>query len=138
MGFADRHGQESGEIAIQTTSGGKMIEGLAVIEATHLHGILDRCTGSIEFDRSIRRPGDGDHAQVDVRRKRLIDLQLLHTSRLALCKSRIVEKGQPDRALDLQGALPEQKDGRGMRIDAADLWMSSWIAQECEYVVLIG
>jgi hypothetical protein len=85
----------------------------------HLHGILLRRTGPADARRA-RRTGDGDHAQIEIRRQTPIQPQLFLATAAAAFQRGEIEKTQVDRFLELVGEHAREKHMRDVRLDVLD------------------
>ncbi len=69
VGSRDCVGDGISETGIRRTGFGQMIEGLALVEAGHFNRKFDRCTVSVDAQRSIVTLRDRDDAAIDLRRE---------------------------------------------------------------------
>ena len=96
---------------------GDTIQRLLLVEAGHFDRPFDRRAASADLKRHLVGARDRNDAAVDLRGIAGIDFQFLLAGTLALRKRRVVEKRQPDRALDLQCAIAAEKHQRGVGVD---------------------
>src|SRR5438552_279617 len=101
---------------------------------------MSQAAGSEVIDGGgvIAAPRDANDAPIELRGIACIDMQLLFAGTLALLESRIVEKRQPHRALDLQHAIAAEKDRRGVGVDplGAPRRAEAGTFQKIEYAIL--
>ena len=118
MGSQDRIGNGDREGWIDRPRRSDTVERLLLIEPHHFDRPFDRGTRSVDFKGPIGIARDGNNAAVELWRIAGVDLQFLLAGALALLQRRIVEEGQPNGALDLQGPVAAEKYHGGMGVDA--------------------
>ncbi len=90
----NRRPERMGESGIDPAGLGEMIKRCALVEPAHLDRPFNRRAFTIELEPTIGAAGNGHNAAVDLRGKRLVDLQLGLTGRFAFCQRRIIQKGK--------------------------------------------
>ena len=118
MGLQDRIGNGDREGWIDRPGGSDTVERLLLIEPHHFDRPFDRGTRSVDFKDPVGIARDGNNAAVELWRINGVDLQFLLAGALALLQRRVVEEGQPNGALDLQGPVAAEKYHGGMGVDA--------------------
>ena len=121
-GMRRRHraAERVGQRGVDPACIGQMVERGLLVEAAHLDRPFHRRAVAVEREPSVRRAGDRHHAQIDVRRKSPVDLELGLAGALALLEGRIIQERKAHRALDLEGAVAGEKHRGGMGVDALD------------------
>ena len=114
----DRVGNGDCEGWFDCPGGSDTVERLLLIEPHHFDRPFDRGTRSVDFKDPVGIARDGNNATVELWRINGVDLQFLLAGALALFQRRVVEEGQPDGALDLQGPVAAEKNHGGMGVDA--------------------
>ena len=117
----DRAGKLVGQRVVDTPILRQMIERLVLVEAPHLDRPFDRLSGAVELQPAVGRARDRQHAPVELRGERPVDLQLRQAGGAAFGQGRVVEERKSHRALDLERAIPRQEHDRRMGVDASDL-----------------
>jgi hypothetical protein len=124
------------ESGIRRAGFGQMVDGLALIEASHFNREFDRCTVAVDSKRPIGALRDRNDAAVDLRRKLAIYPYLFVAGGLPLRQRRIIQKRKPDGAFDLQRAVAFEKDRCCVGIDSTDKRMRRGIRKEREDALL--
>ncbi len=115
----------------------QVIEGPALIETGHLDRPFDHFALAVDL-RAVRPARDRNDAAVKHRRMATVDRQFLLAGLLAQRERRVVQEGQPHRALDLQHALGFQEHDRDMGIDPRRSAAADALVEEGECRALIG
>ncbi len=118
MGSQDRIGNGDREGWIDRPGRSDTVERLLLIEPHHFDRPFDRGTRSVDFKDPVGIARDGNNATVELWRINGVDLQFLLAGALALLQRRVIEEGQPNGALDLQGPVAAEKNHGGMGVDA--------------------
>ena len=116
-----RAGKPIGERVVDALVVRQMIERAVLVEAAHLHRPFDRLAGAVEFQAPVSHARDWQHAAIELRGERPVDLQFRQAGGMAFGQCRIVEEWEPYRALDLERAIPRQEHDRCVGVDAPDL-----------------
>jgi hypothetical protein len=76
----------------------KTIKGLALVKAVHFDGIFDRGTVAVDAQGPVVTLGYRNHAAIDLRRERPVDVQLRFAGSLAFRQRRIIQRQSERRA----------------------------------------
>ncbi len=117
-----------------------MVERAGFVESPHVDRPLDRVAVSVDIQN---RPFAGDRhgAEIDVRRVAPVDGHLRLAGASPLLERRLVQKGKPDRPLDLVDVETREKHDRSVRIDPGhrkEEVMGSPIGEEGEHLALVA
>ena len=139
MRIADDIREHLRQFWLDAAGSGEVIQGFAFIEPGHFDGPFDGGPVAVDLD-ATGCPRDRNDAPIKLWRVASVDREFLLAGSLALVERRIVEEGQPHRALDLQHPVGFEEHDRGMGIDplcgsAADFLVEK--AQHCALVLLI-
>jgi hypothetical protein len=131
-------GQRLGELVdqcrVQLAARGQPVQALRGVEAAHLHRPVDRLrrvgriVGPAE-QRRIRRPEHRPQRHIELRRRATVDAQLLGAEVAPRRQRREVQKGQPQRLLELEGVGAGQQHAGDVGLDALDRRVGSLALQ---------
>ena len=118
MRHGDGAAERVGEIGVDASRRGEVIEGLRLVEAAHLDRPFDRRATAVECQSPIRVARDRHDAAIDIRRIGAVDLELGRAGGLALVEGGKIQEGKAHRALDLEHTLVAQEQHRRVSVDA--------------------
>ena len=99
---------------------GQTVQQLVLVECLHLDQPVDDLAGAVEDQPAVSVARHRDHALIEVRRCPPVQRKFARARRFSELQRREIGIGEPDRALQLQGAVARQKDVRNMRGDDLD------------------
>ncbi len=97
-----------------------VIEAQLLVEAPHPDGVLERLAVTAD-DGLCRTSGYGNHVEVELRRPRPVQAQLLFAKMPAFLQGAEVEEIEHDRLLDLVGVVAGQDHPGDMRLHEFDV-----------------
>ena len=101
--------------AVQLAPRGDIAQQLRLVEAPHLHGVIEQLPTSITLpavceDRPARGRGDRHYREVELGGEALVEGQFLFAEETALFQGGKIQEAEIHRLLDLVGVFPGQDD----------------------------